>query len=52
MDTFDDFKGEVNEFLWSPSKNKKDIMLLKGKAGSGKSRAVRNIEEFLWKNLE
>ncbi|CAD8132531.1 unnamed protein product [Paramecium octaurelia] len=44
----DDFDGEVNEFLWSDYEKKKDIMLIKGKAGSGKSRASRNIEELIW----
>lgn len=47
---FNNYEGEVNEFLWSEGERTKDVMLLKGKAGSGKSRASRNIEEFLWIN--
>ncbi|CAD8191441.1 unnamed protein product [Paramecium octaurelia] len=42
------YDGEVNEFLWSEDEKQKDVMLIKGKAGSGKSRASRNIEEFIW----
>ncbi|CAK69830.1 unnamed protein product (macronuclear) [Paramecium tetraurelia] len=45
---YDNFDGEVNEFLWSDYEKNKDIMLIKGKAGSGKSRASRNIEELIW----
>ncbi|CAK64635.1 unnamed protein product (macronuclear) [Paramecium tetraurelia] len=45
---YDNFDGEVNEFLWSDQEKQKDVMLIKGKAGSGKSRAARNIEEFIW----
>ncbi|CAD8210407.1 unnamed protein product [Paramecium octaurelia] len=45
---FDNYDGEVNEFLWSEYESLKDVMLIKGKAGSGKSRASRNIEEFIW----
>ncbi|CAD8120542.1 unnamed protein product [Paramecium sonneborni] len=44
----DDYGGEVNEFIWGVSKQN-DVMLLSGNAGSGKSRAARKIEEFLWK---
>ncbi|CAD8113598.1 unnamed protein product [Paramecium sonneborni] len=47
---YNNYEGEVNEFLWSDGEQYKDVMLLKGKAGSGKSRASRNIEEFLWIN--
>ncbi|CAD8084357.1 unnamed protein product [Paramecium sonneborni] len=45
---YDNFVGEVNEFLWNKKERRKDVMLLKGKAGSGKSRASINIEELLW----
>ncbi|CAK79314.1 unnamed protein product (macronuclear) [Paramecium tetraurelia] len=45
-----DYDGEVNEFLWSEDEKQKDVMLIKGKAGSGKSRASCNIEEFIWIN--
>ncbi|CAD8172290.1 unnamed protein product [Paramecium pentaurelia] len=47
---YNNFQGEINEFLWCESESQKDVLLLKGKAGSGKSRASRNIEEFLWLN--
>ncbi|CAD8125983.1 unnamed protein product [Paramecium sonneborni] len=47
---FDDFSGEINEFLWEMKERKKDIMLIKGKAGSGKSRAAKNVEEYIWMN--
>ncbi|CAD8198784.1 unnamed protein product [Paramecium pentaurelia] len=47
-DQYDNYDGEVNEFLWSDQEKQKDVMLIKGKAGSGKSRASRNIEEFIW----
>ncbi|CAD8129545.1 unnamed protein product [Paramecium sonneborni] len=47
---YNNFQGEINEFLWCENESQKDVMLLKGKAGSGKSRASRNIEEFLWLN--
>ncbi|CAD8109796.1 unnamed protein product [Paramecium primaurelia] len=43
-----DFDGEINEFLWSDKDKIKDVLLLRGKAGSGKSRASSNIEELLW----
>ncbi|CAD8182991.1 unnamed protein product [Paramecium pentaurelia] len=43
-----DFKGEVNEFIWDKN-SQKDVMLVSGFAGSGKSKAARKIEEFLWK---
>ncbi|CAD8122656.1 unnamed protein product [Paramecium sonneborni] len=46
-DDKDNFKGEVNEFIWNQNENK-DVMLLSGNAGSGKSRAARKIEEFIW----
>ncbi|CAD8112077.1 unnamed protein product [Paramecium sonneborni] len=45
---YNDFDGEINEFLWSENDRQKDVMLLRGKAGSGKSRASSNIEELLW----
>ncbi|CAD8081390.1 unnamed protein product [Paramecium primaurelia] len=45
---YDNFEGEVNEFLWNKQERTKDVMLLKGRAGSGKSRAAINIEELLW----
>ncbi|CAD8121214.1 unnamed protein product [Paramecium sonneborni] len=48
-DDQNDYNGEINEFLWDKNERYKDVLLLKGKAGSGKSRAARNIEEFLWK---
>ncbi|CAD8119818.1 unnamed protein product [Paramecium sonneborni] len=48
-DDQNDYEGEMNEFLWDEKERYKDVLLLKGKAGSGKSRAARNIEEFLWK---
>ncbi|CAD8180877.1 unnamed protein product [Paramecium octaurelia] len=41
------FEGEVNEFIWGDKQ--KDVMLLSGNAGSGKSKAARKIEEFIWK---
>ncbi|CAD8113161.1 unnamed protein product [Paramecium sonneborni] len=47
-DRWDDFTGEINEFIWCQLKQK-DVMLLSGYAGSGKSKAARKIEEFLWK---
>ncbi|CAK74524.1 unnamed protein product (macronuclear) [Paramecium tetraurelia] len=48
---WNDFTGEVNEFIWDESKSN-DVMLLSGNAGSGKSKAARKIEEFLWKQRE
>ncbi|CAD8072803.1 unnamed protein product [Paramecium sonneborni] len=45
-DVQNNFDGEVNEFIWR--EEKKDVMLLSGNAGSGKSRAARKIEEFVW----
>ncbi|CAD8105109.1 unnamed protein product [Paramecium sonneborni] len=45
---YENYDGEVNEFLWSEYEKQKDVMIIKGKAGSGKSRASRNIEEFIW----
>ncbi|CAD8077908.1 unnamed protein product [Paramecium sonneborni] len=49
-----DYGGEVNEFIWHDNikdqGNEKDVMLLSGFAGSGKSRAAKKIEEFLWKS--
>ncbi|CAD8140545.1 unnamed protein product [Paramecium octaurelia] len=45
---YNDFEGEINEFLWDEKERIKDVMLLKGRAGSGKSRAAKNIEELLW----
>ncbi|CAK92590.1 unnamed protein product (macronuclear) [Paramecium tetraurelia] len=45
---YNDFEGEINEFLWDENERIKDVMLLKGRAGSGKSRAAKNIEELLW----
>ncbi|CAD8194494.1 unnamed protein product [Paramecium octaurelia] len=47
---YNNYEGEVNEFVWSEREKSKDVILLKGKASSGKSRASRNIEEFLWIN--
>ncbi|CAD8118871.1 unnamed protein product [Paramecium sonneborni] len=44
-DRWDDFTGEINEFIWCQLKQK-DVMLLSGYAGSGKSKAARKIEEF------
>ncbi|CAD8203450.1 unnamed protein product [Paramecium pentaurelia] len=38
-DLYDNYDGKVNEFLWSDQGKKKDLILIKGKAGSGKSRA-------------
>ncbi|CAD8089921.1 unnamed protein product [Paramecium sonneborni] len=32
------------------SYNQKDVMLIKGKAGAGKSTAAQKIEQFLWEN--
>ncbi|CAD8102380.1 unnamed protein product [Paramecium sonneborni] len=57
---WDDSEGEVNEFIWEDeikkkkqnSKGKKDVLLLSGNAGSGKSKAARKIEEFIWKQKE
>ncbi|CAD8099382.1 unnamed protein product [Paramecium sonneborni] len=46
-DKWNDYSGEVNEFIWNESKQK-DVMLLSGNAGSGKSKAARKIEEFIW----
>ncbi|CAK64563.1 unnamed protein product (macronuclear) [Paramecium tetraurelia] len=44
-------EGEVNQFIYE--EENKDVMLIKGLAGSGKSRAARKIEEYLWKqNLD
>ncbi|CAD8165613.1 unnamed protein product [Paramecium octaurelia] len=48
---WNDFTGEVNEFIWDESKQN-DVMLLSGNAGSGKSKAAKKIEEFLWKQKE
>ncbi|CAD8138216.1 unnamed protein product [Paramecium pentaurelia] len=50
VDQWNDKKGEINEFFWqSDTSILKDVMLLSGNAGSGKSKAARKIEEFLWK---
>ncbi|CAD8128400.1 unnamed protein product [Paramecium sonneborni] len=38
--------AEINEFLWVD--NNKDVLLLRGQAGSGKSKAATKIEETLW----
>ncbi|CAD8109121.1 unnamed protein product [Paramecium sonneborni] len=46
-DALNNFDGEKNEFIWD-EKEMKDVMLLSGNAGSGKSRAARKIEEFIW----
>ncbi|CAD8114051.1 unnamed protein product [Paramecium primaurelia] len=40
-------EGEVNQFIYD--EQQKDVMLIKGQAGSGKSRAARKIEAYLWK---
>ncbi|CAD8113818.1 unnamed protein product [Paramecium primaurelia] len=45
---YNDFQGEVNEFIWDQN-SQKDVMLLSGSAGSGKSKAARKIEELVWK---
>ncbi|CAD8111280.1 unnamed protein product [Paramecium sonneborni] len=51
QDQWNNFKGEINEFIWCDEQIK-DVMLLSGFAGSGKSKAARKIEEFLWKQKE
>ncbi len=38
----------VNQFLWV-DKNK-DVLLIHGQAGSGKSTVGRKIEEYIWEN--
>ncbi|CAD8077824.1 unnamed protein product [Paramecium sonneborni] len=51
-----DQNGEVNEFIWHETQEnkdntgEKDVMLLSGFAGSGKSRAAKKIEEFIWQS--
>ncbi|CAD8054298.1 unnamed protein product [Paramecium primaurelia] len=44
--------GDVNDFLYGKY-NKQDqnfdVMLIRGQAGSGKSRAAKKIEEYIWK---
>ncbi|CAD8073443.1 unnamed protein product [Paramecium sonneborni] len=51
-----DRNGEVNEFIWHETlaikgnTEEKDVMLLSGFAGSGKSRAAKKIEEFIWQS--
>ncbi|CAD8084411.1 unnamed protein product [Paramecium sonneborni] len=48
---FNNKEGEINEFLVEDSSNK-DVLLLRGIAGSGKSRAAAKIEEFLWQKID
>ncbi|CAD8130707.1 unnamed protein product [Paramecium sonneborni] len=52
MNQWDDPEGEVNEFIWKEELQKKkelkDVLLISGFAGSGKSKAARKKEEFLW----
>ncbi|CAD8179343.1 unnamed protein product [Paramecium pentaurelia] len=43
-------EGEVNQFIYD--EQLKDVMLIKGQAGSGKSRAARKIEVYLWKQKQ
>ncbi|CAD8076418.1 unnamed protein product [Paramecium sonneborni] len=40
-------QADVNLFLDFDKKS--DVMLIRGQAGSGKSRAAKKIEEFIWK---
>ncbi|CAD8066866.1 unnamed protein product [Paramecium sonneborni] len=44
----EDYDPEINEFLWFDKNKDKDVLLLRGQAGSGKSRAATKIEEVLW----
>ncbi|CAD8058767.1 unnamed protein product [Paramecium sonneborni] len=43
-------EGEVNQFIYDEQET--DVMLIKGSAGSGKSRAARKIEYYLWKQIQ
>ncbi|CAD8130201.1 unnamed protein product [Paramecium sonneborni] len=43
-------EGEVNQFIYE--EETKDVMLIKGQAGSGKSRAAKKIEEYLWEQYQ
>lgn len=45
LEQFDDKFGEVNQFLLED----KTVLLIRGMAGSGKSRAAKKIEECIWK---
>jgi adenylylsulfate kinase-like enzyme len=42
--------AEVNEFL--DIEIDKDVMLIHGQAGSGKSTISRKIEEYLWQQYD
>ncbi|CAD8105173.1 unnamed protein product [Paramecium sonneborni] len=49
IDAFSEIKleAEINNFLWN-NKNQNDILLIKGLAGSGKSKILQQLELFLW----
>ncbi|CAD8100903.1 unnamed protein product [Paramecium primaurelia] len=43
-------EGEVNQFIYEEAN--KDVMLIKGQAGCGKSRAAKKIEKYLWSHYK
>ncbi|CAD8193283.1 unnamed protein product [Paramecium pentaurelia] len=54
-ESIQDKDGEVNEFIWhqnlgTENAEDKDVMIISGYAGSGKSRSAKKIEEFIWKS--
>ncbi|CAD8114081.1 unnamed protein product [Paramecium sonneborni] len=43
----DEQQSVIFDFLWN-NKNKSDVLLIKGKAGSGKTTSLKRLEFFLW----